>query len=96
MCLEIEAASEVRETGRQRVVLCRGENGKGQERQWGWQEPAPAPLAVIAELVSQVTDATTGQAFAVRSIQVFRIRAGKILLFRDYFNPTGLAEALGG
>lgn len=54
------------------------------------------PEVVIAELVSQVTDATTGQAFAVRSIQVFRIRAGKILLFRDYFNPTGLAEALGG
>jgi ketosteroid isomerase-like protein len=53
------------------------------------------PEVVIVELVSQVTDATTGQASAVRSIQVFRIRDGKILLFRDYFNPTGLAEALG-
>ena len=53
------------------------------------------PEVVIVELLSQVTVATTGRRFAVRSIQVFRIRDGKILLFRDYFNPNGLAGALG-
>ena len=36
-----------------------------------------------------------GHAFTARSIQVFRIRDGKILLFRDYANPNALAEALG-
>ena len=53
------------------------------------------PEVVIVELLSRVTFATTGQRLAVRSIQVFRIRDGKILLFRDYFNPNGLADALG-
>ena len=53
------------------------------------------PEVVIVELLSRVTFATTGRRLAVRSIQVFRIRDGKILLFRDYFNPNGLADALG-
>ena len=53
------------------------------------------PEVVIVELLSHVTFATTGRRLAVRSIQVFRIRDGKILLFRDYFNPNGLADALG-
>jgi len=53
------------------------------------------PEVVIVELRSQVTVASTGRKLAVRSIQVFRIRDGKILLFRDYFNPNGLADALG-
>lgn len=53
------------------------------------------PEVVIVELLSQVRVATTGRRLAVRSIQVFRIRDGKILLFRDYFNPNGLADALG-
>ncbi len=53
------------------------------------------PEVVIVELLSRVTVATTGDRLAVRSIQVFRIRDGKILLFRDYFNPNGLAGALG-
>jgi ketosteroid isomerase-like protein len=52
------------------------------------------PEVVIVELLSQVTLATTGRSLAVRSIQVFRIRDGKILLFRDHFNPNGLADAL--
>ncbi len=50
---------------------------------------------MIVELLSRVTLATTDRGLAVRSIQVFRIRDGKIVLFRDYFNPNGLAEALG-
>jgi len=47
------------------------------------------------ELVARATVTTTGHAFTARSIQVFRIRDGKILLFRDYANPSALTEALG-
>jgi len=53
------------------------------------------PEVVIVELLSRVTLAPTDRRLAVRSIQVFRIRDGKIVLFRDYFNPNGLADALG-
>jgi ketosteroid isomerase-like protein len=34
------------------------------------------------------------RAFAGTSIQVFRIRDGQILLFRDYFNPRGFEDLL--
>jgi uncharacterized protein len=53
------------------------------------------PEVVIVELAAQVAVATTGQQISTTSVQVFRIRDGKILLFRDYFNPLGLAELLG-
>jgi uncharacterized protein len=53
------------------------------------------PEVVIVELLSRVRLAPTDRRLAVRSIQVFRIRDGKIVFFRDYFNPNGLAEALG-
>ena len=46
------------------------------------------------ELVARATVTTTGHAFTARSIQVFRIRDGKIVLFRDYFNPLGFEELL--
>ena len=52
------------------------------------------PEVLIVELVTRATVTTTGQAFTARSIQVFRIRDGKIRLFRDYVNPNALAEAL--
>ena len=54
-----------------------------------------APEVVIVELVTRATVLATGHEFAGRSIQVFRIREGRIFLLRDYFNPGGLAEALG-
>jgi ketosteroid isomerase-like protein len=53
------------------------------------------PEVLIVELVANATVTTTGRAFTARSIQVFRIRDGKILLFRDYANPNALAEAFG-
>jgi ketosteroid isomerase-like protein len=53
------------------------------------------PEVLIVELVTRATVTTTGHAFTARSIQVFRIRDGKILLFRDYVDPNALAEALG-
>lgn len=53
------------------------------------------PEVLIVELVARGTITTTGHAITARSIQIFRIRDGKILLFRDYANPSALAEALG-
>ncbi len=53
------------------------------------------PEVVIVELVAKGTVGSTGGAFTTTSIQVFRIREGKILLFRDYANPRVLGEALG-
>ena len=53
------------------------------------------PEVVIVELVTRGTLTATGRAFATSAIQVFRIRDGKILLFRDYFNPDGLKDVLG-
>ncbi len=53
------------------------------------------PEVLIVELVARVTVTATGHAMTARSIQIFRIRDGKILLFRDYANPNALAEALG-
>ena len=53
------------------------------------------PEVVIVELVARGTVITTGHAITARSIQIFRIRDGKILLFRDYANPNALAEVLG-
>jgi ketosteroid isomerase-like protein len=52
------------------------------------------PEVVIVELVTKGTLTGTGRTFAATSIQVFRIRGGKILLFRDYFSPSGLGEPL--
>jgi uncharacterized protein len=52
------------------------------------------PEVVIVELDATVTLTSTGKRAVTRSIQVFRIRDGKIVLFRDYFNPAGLAELL--
>jgi hypothetical protein len=49
------------------------------------------PEVVIAETVTRATLTATGQSFAAPSIQVFRIRDGKILLFRDYTGPPANA-----
>lgn len=59
------------------------------------QRSSDRPEVLIVELVARATVTTTGHAFTARSIQVFRIRDGKILLFRDYANPSALTEALG-
>ncbi len=53
------------------------------------------PEVLIVELVASATVTTTGHALTARSIQVLRIRDGKIVLFRDYVDPNGLADALG-
>lgn len=52
------------------------------------------PELVVIEIVGKGTVTTTGQAFDSPCIQVFRIRDGLIHLFRDYFNPIGVADIL--
>ena len=52
------------------------------------------PEVVIIELATRGTVTSTGRTFAGTSIQVFRIRDGKIVLFRDYFNVGGLQDIL--
>jgi uncharacterized protein len=51
------------------------------------------PEVVIVELEVAGKPTTTGATYQLPYIQVFRIRDGQILLFRDYFGP-GTAAAL--
>lgn len=53
------------------------------------------PEVVIVEMSAQATLTTTGQSVAATSIQVFRIRDGQIVLFRDFANPGILADVMG-
>jgi uncharacterized protein len=48
------------------------------------------PEVVIIEITTVGRVAATGETFEVPCIQVFRIRDGRILLFRDYFNAAAL------
>lgn len=52
------------------------------------------PEVVVVEVLAKGRMGSEGQSFAARSIQIFRIHDGKIVLFRDYFNPAGLADQL--
>ena len=53
------------------------------------------PEVVIVEMRAQGSVAATGRSFTATSIQVLRIRAGQIVLFRDFADPRVLAEVLG-
>jgi ketosteroid isomerase-like protein len=53
------------------------------------------PEVVIVELATLGTVTATGLPFRLTSLQVFRIRDGEILLFRDYWSPEAIAELLG-
>lgn len=50
------------------------------------------PEVVIVELVSVGRVTTTGQPFEVPCIQVFRIRDGQIVLFRDYVGTSFMPD----
>ena len=45
------------------------------------------PEVVIAETVTRATLIATGESFSTQSIQVFRVRDGRIVLFRTYVAP---------
>ncbi|HEX3512449.1 MAG TPA: nuclear transport factor 2 family protein [Trebonia sp.] len=53
------------------------------------------PEVVIVETRTKATLTTTGRSFAVTSIQIFRIREGQIVLFRDFADPRVLEDVLG-
>lgn len=48
------------------------------------------PEVVIVEMRTSGTVTTTGLPFATTSLQILRIRDGRIALFRDFPNPRGL------
>ncbi|HEX5114880.1 MAG TPA: nuclear transport factor 2 family protein [Pseudonocardiaceae bacterium] len=50
------------------------------------------PEVVIVELVTVGRVTTTGQSFEVPCIQVFRIRDGQIVLFRDYVGTQAMPD----
>jgi len=53
------------------------------------------PEVVIAEMRAEGTVTTTGQSFAVTSVQSLRIRDGRIAGFRDFADPRGLHDVTG-
>ncbi|MGD0557979.1 MAG: SgcJ/EcaC family oxidoreductase [Streptosporangiaceae bacterium] len=52
------------------------------------------PEVVIVEVRARATLTTTGRSVTTTSIQIFRIREGQILLFRDFANPRVLADVI--
>jgi uncharacterized protein (TIGR02246 family) len=53
------------------------------------------PEVAIVEMRSKATLTTTGRSFAVTSIQILRIREGRIVLFRDFADPRVLEDVIG-
>jgi uncharacterized protein (TIGR02246 family) len=53
------------------------------------------PEVVIVEMRTKGTVTTTGRPFAATSIQIFRIREGQIVLFRDFADPRVLEDLIG-
>jgi uncharacterized protein len=53
------------------------------------------PEVVIVEMSAKGALTTTGRSFAATSIQILRIRDGKIALFRDFANPRTLEDLIG-
>jgi len=51
------------------------------------------PEVVIVEMRATATLTTTGRSFASTSIHVLRIRAGQIILFRNFADPRVLEDA---
>jgi uncharacterized protein (TIGR02246 family) len=52
------------------------------------------PEVVIVELRTKGTLTSTGRAFTTTSIQILRIRDGRIVLFRDFADARGLEEVI--
>ena len=53
------------------------------------------PEVVIAEIRAEGTVTTTGLPFAVTSVQILWIRAGRIVLFRDFADPRVQPDVTG-
>lgn len=57
--------------------------------------PMLDPNLVLAEYRGEIQIAATGKQYNNRYIGLFRLRDGKIVLFKEYFNPTILTESFG-
>ena len=55
---------------------------------------AQDPEVVIAEMRATATVTTTGRPISATSIQVLRIRDGRIVLFRDFADPRILEQVI--
>jgi len=53
------------------------------------------PEVVITEMRTKGTVTTTGRPFTTTSVQILRIREGRILHSRDFADPRILEEAIG-
>jgi hypothetical protein len=56
---------------------------------------AQDPEVVIAEMRAKATVTTTGRPLTATSIQILRIRDGRIVLFRDFADPRLLEDVTG-
>jgi uncharacterized protein (TIGR02246 family) len=56
---------------------------------------AQDPEVAIAEMRAQATVTTTGRPLTATSIQILRIRDGRIVLFRDFADPRLLEDVTG-
>ena len=56
---------------------------------------AQDPEVVIAEVRAKATVTTTGRSLTTTSIQILRIREGRIVLWRDFADPRVLEEVTG-
>src|SRR6204780_1535722 len=54
------------------------------------------PEVVVVEMRTKGTVTTTGRSFAATSIQILRIRAGQIVLFRDFADSRVLEDVIAG
>jgi uncharacterized protein (TIGR02246 family) len=52
------------------------------------------PEVVIVEMRAKLTLTTTGRSLAAKSIQIYRIREGQIVLFRDFADSRVLEDAI--
>jgi uncharacterized protein len=52
------------------------------------------PEVVIAEMRTKGTVTTTGRSFTATSVQILRIREGRIVLFRDFADPRVLEDLI--
>ena len=52
------------------------------------------PEVVIVEMRAKLTLTTTGRSLAATSIQIYRIREGQIVLFRDFADSRVLEDAI--
>jgi ketosteroid isomerase-like protein len=57
--------------------------------------PAQDPEMIVVEYASSGVAAPTGRPYANRYVGIFKLRHGKIALWREYHNPERMVEAFG-